>query len=271
MDQKKQKKILLLDDDGDLVAQLQAKLEAKGYAVFKGLQGLAAIGAEGSGMPDLILLDALISGVNAYEFFKGLKQDKELSKTPVLVMTTRHGLRDTYEKLGCDEFVRKPVDVGVLVTKAIDLISKYMLIFEPEKSSQEDMIKTFSKYFDDLKFVPTEKEFFSQLKEKCFRWGVCPARLIKDSPADFFDKLKAASKYPKTGVVIHYIEESGENEAIDTLGIERTQLKWHMAGPFLYYDSRLEERPLGKFFVENAASVFERDKEKGLIKGGLKK
>jgi two-component system alkaline phosphatase synthesis response regulator PhoP len=125
------KKILLVDDDPDLVEAVSTILESKGYAVAKaygGVEGLKKVKTEN---PDLIVLDVMMPDKDGYEVCKELKADKKYRSIPVLLLTavvsnipttkyTHQMGRDTE----ADDYMDKPVEPDELVKRIEVLISK---------------------------------------------------------------------------------------------------------------------------------------------------
>ena len=81
------KKILIVDDDPDLVEAVTMILESKNYdvaAAYGGIEGLQKAKVEN---PDLIVLDVMMPDKDGYAVCKELKSDPKLSKIPILLLT----------------------------------------------------------------------------------------------------------------------------------------------------------------------------------------
>jgi two-component system alkaline phosphatase synthesis response regulator PhoP len=125
------KKILLVDDDPDLVEAVSTILESKGYAVaaaYGGVEGLKKARTEN---PDLIVLDVMMPDKNGYEVCKELKADKKYRSIPVLLLTAVVSNIPTtkYTHLmgkdtEADDYMDKPVEPNELVKRIEVLISK---------------------------------------------------------------------------------------------------------------------------------------------------
>ena len=126
-------KILLVDDDPDILEALTIILEAQGYGVVTakdGLEGLATLKAE---KPDLLILDLLMPKMDGFEVCKEL-QDPRWSKfkdMPILILTSvrEEASRRRYEletglELNVDDYVEKPVSPEVLLQRVEKLIKK---------------------------------------------------------------------------------------------------------------------------------------------------
>lgn len=128
-----QEKILLVDDDPDILDALTMILEAKGYQVvtaLDGIEGLANLKAE---KPDLLILDLLMPKMDGFAVCKEL-QDPRWSKfkdIPILILTSvrEEASRRRYEletglELDVDDYVEKPISPDVLLERVGKLIKK---------------------------------------------------------------------------------------------------------------------------------------------------
>ena len=106
------KKILLVDDDKDLLYGMKIWLRANGYHVFFALDGTSAIAMAKVHKPDLIILDIGLPGGDGYMTMARLRTLMPLAHIPILVMTARDAM--THEKkalnAGAEGFFQKPFD-----------------------------------------------------------------------------------------------------------------------------------------------------------------
>lgn len=105
-------KILIVDDDETMVNLLATILEIEGYTVRKALDGEAALKIISEEIPDLVLLDIMMPGVDGFEVLASLRNDPRTEELPVIMLTARSDDRDIFEgwKKGADEYVTKPFD-----------------------------------------------------------------------------------------------------------------------------------------------------------------
>ena len=126
-------KILVVDDDPDILDALTMILESQGYEVVTardGIEGLASLKAE---TPDLMILDLLMPKMDGFHVLKEL-QDPRWSKykhIPVLILTSvrEEASRRRYEletglELGVDDYVEKPMLPEILIERVGKLIKK---------------------------------------------------------------------------------------------------------------------------------------------------
>ncbi len=106
------KKILIIEDDPNLVELYQTKFQMEGFAVETANDGSAGIERSKTVNPDIILLDILMPNVNGFEVLKELKKQEETAEVPVIVYTNL-GTSDSDEKrelafsLGAEDFLVK--------------------------------------------------------------------------------------------------------------------------------------------------------------------
>ncbi len=130
----KSKRILLVDDDQEIVESMRTILEAKGYTVMvarDGNQGLAVAERE---MPDLLILDMMMpkkSGFLVLERLKG--KDAKTKNMPTIMITANEGGRHRAyaEMLGVNEYIRKPFAMD----KLMDTVDRLM---SGEKSDDDE-------------------------------------------------------------------------------------------------------------------------------------
>ena len=125
------KKILLIDDDPDLVKAVTMILESKKYlvaAAYGGLEGLRKAKTE---KPDLIVLDVMMPDKDGYSVCKELKADPDLSKIPVLLLTavvshipTTRFTQQMGLETEADDYLDKPVEPDILVKRIETLLKR---------------------------------------------------------------------------------------------------------------------------------------------------
>jgi len=128
-----QGKILVIDDDPDILDALAMILESQGYQVFTardGIEGLANLKAE---KPDLMILDLLMPKMDGFAVCKEL-QDPRWSKfkdIPILILTSvrEDASRRRYEletglELNVDDYVEKPISPDILLQRVERLVKR---------------------------------------------------------------------------------------------------------------------------------------------------
>ncbi len=110
-------RILIVDDDETMVNLLATILEIEGFTAWKALDGETALKMISQEVPDLVLLDIMMPGVDGFEVLATLRSDPRTEELPIIMLTARSDDRDIFEgwKRGADEYVTKPFDPRKLI------------------------------------------------------------------------------------------------------------------------------------------------------------
>jgi two-component system, OmpR family, alkaline phosphatase synthesis response regulator PhoP len=110
------KKILIVDDEPDLLKVTLLRLEKTGYEVFGGSDGRDILDLVRQIIPDLIILDVYLPGINGDEVAKILKEDGELKHIPIiLISATTRTLNIKARECGADGYIIKPFEPEELI------------------------------------------------------------------------------------------------------------------------------------------------------------
>ncbi len=117
------KKILVVDDEGDILHFLELVLREKGYEVATASSGHEALTRAQMAKPDLILLDIMMPQMDGWEVLKLLRVDDETSDIPVAMLSARTEAKDRVQGLqeGAVDYICKPFSLQDLLAK-IDAI-----------------------------------------------------------------------------------------------------------------------------------------------------
>ncbi len=109
-------KILIVDDEPNIVDTVQAYLEKEGYTVYTALDGPSALKAARAFRPDLVVLDIMLPGMDGLEVLRRLRQESEVY---VLMLTAKTEETDKVVGLsvGADDYVTKPFSPRELVAR----------------------------------------------------------------------------------------------------------------------------------------------------------
>ena len=117
------KKILIVDDEPDLLKVLLIRLEKTGYEVFAGADGQEALDLAGQVMPDLIILDVCLPVINGDDVAKILKKDKRLKHIPLILMSaSTRTLAERAKKCGAEDFLYKTFEPEEFIAKVKTLL-----------------------------------------------------------------------------------------------------------------------------------------------------
>ncbi|MFA5087846.1 MAG: response regulator [Candidatus Omnitrophota bacterium] len=126
------KKILVVDDEADILRLIEVRLKSKGYEVVTAANGQEGLNKAQQEKPELIITDILMPEMDGFLFYKQLKKDPDLAKIPVLVLTARGKMEDTFRVMGVDDFIVKPFVAEELLEKVKKGIRKILPDFEVE-------------------------------------------------------------------------------------------------------------------------------------------
>jgi len=120
-------KILLVDDEIDMLLPLKMSLEVEDYLVLGARNGFEALELAKTNIPDLILLDIMMPGMDGYEVCARLKKDPVLRNIPVIMLTAKDAVREKVKGLdiGADDYVTKPFNLNELKARIKSVIRRY--------------------------------------------------------------------------------------------------------------------------------------------------
>lgn len=113
-------RILIVDDEEDLLELMRYNLNREGYRVQCVTTGEAALDAANKEVPDLIVLDLLLPNVDGLEVCRRLKAESKTKHIPVLMLTAKAEEADVVAglELGADDYMTKPFSPRVLLARA---------------------------------------------------------------------------------------------------------------------------------------------------------
>jgi two-component system alkaline phosphatase synthesis response regulator PhoP len=124
------KRILLVDDEQDILELLKYNLETEGYETMTATDGLQALALAqnptGGASPDLIILDVMLPGKDGWEVIKALRQNENTKKIPVIFLTAKGGEVDEVVglELGADDYIIKPISIRKLLARVKTVLRK---------------------------------------------------------------------------------------------------------------------------------------------------
>ena len=112
-------RILVVDDEPDLITVLKIGLETEGYEVLTASDGEQGLALARQVLPDLMLLDLMLPRMDGYKVCRTLKFDERYRRIPIFILSARSGETDRRLalELGADEFHSKPYNMRELVAR----------------------------------------------------------------------------------------------------------------------------------------------------------
>jgi len=157
-------KVLVVDDEIDILEFIQYNLKKEGYAVYLAHNGQEALDEARKIKPDLILLDVMMPVLDGIETCKQIKTDPDLAKTFVVFLTARS---EEYSELagfnaGADDYISKPIKPRVLLSRINAILRRKSKEVVDSKITVGDIVidrETFLAYKNGVKVQLARKEF----------------------------------------------------------------------------------------------------------------
>jgi len=132
-------RILVVDDEEDILELVRFNLSRDGYDVRAAPSGEKAVDIAGKQLPDLIVLDLMLPGIDGLEVTRILKNDPETKAIPIVMLTAKGEEADVVAglELGADDYVVKPFSPRILLAR-VRAVLRRKLDTIPETS---DMVK----------------------------------------------------------------------------------------------------------------------------------
>jgi two-component system alkaline phosphatase synthesis response regulator PhoP len=136
-------KILLVDDEEEILDFLSYNLAKEGFKVYTAQTGKEAIKIAGNEIPDVIILDVMMPEMDGLETCKSLRENKELDDSLIAFLSARN---DDYTKIsgleiGADDYIMKPIRPLVFLAKVKSLLRRKTLIHKSSGKIQVNNLK----------------------------------------------------------------------------------------------------------------------------------
>ncbi len=168
-------KILIVDDEKDIVEFIQYNLEQEGFQVITAYNGKEAIELIKE-KPDLVILDVMMPGLDGYEVCKKIRAKEKYKSIPILFLTAKSSEQDEVHGLdiGADDYITKPVSIKKLIARIKSNLRRRDIssIVETNSIIEVGPIKIdrdkYVVYLNEEKLIFPRKEFklISHLAEK---------------------------------------------------------------------------------------------------------
>lgn len=160
------KKILLIDDEVDILEFLKYNLEQENFEVLVSSNGTDAL-KKISHLPDLIVLDIMMPGIDGYELYQQIKKNKEYQDIPIIFLTAKSGETDEIKglDLGASDYIQKPISPKKLVARIKSNLRKASRSYEKAKETKPLKIGVLEIDVEKFKVKINNKEIFFPRKE----------------------------------------------------------------------------------------------------------
>ncbi len=112
-------RILVVDDEEDILELLDYNLSREGFAVVRAASGEQALKSAREAPPDLVLLDLMLPGIHGLDLCKRFRADERLASVPIIIVSAKGEESDVVAglELGADDYVTKPFSVRMLLAR----------------------------------------------------------------------------------------------------------------------------------------------------------
>jgi len=118
------KRILIVDDEEDILNVLRFRLEANNYEVLSASDGQEGLNKARFEKPDLIILDLMLPKLDGYKVCRMLKFDENYKSIPIIIFTASAQKKDEEfdMEMGADAYITKPFEPAILLGKMKELL-----------------------------------------------------------------------------------------------------------------------------------------------------
>ena len=147
------KKILIVDDDKDILEFLSYNLKKEGFSIYTASDGLEGLEKTKKIKPDLIIVDLMMPKMNGIEMCENIRNDKKLSNVIILFLTARS---EDYTQIaaldsGADDFIKKPIKPKLLISKVKSIMRRFSLNKNLKNYIHKDVELDIEKYSVKIK------------------------------------------------------------------------------------------------------------------------
>jgi phosphate regulon transcriptional regulator PhoB len=127
--------VLIIDDETDLIELIRYNLEQNGFSVISATDGEKGLVLAARELPDLIVLDVMLPGMDGLEVCRKLKAEARTARIPVIMLTARGAEPDRVVglEIGADDYVTKPFSPRELTARIKAHLRRLLLQQEPAK------------------------------------------------------------------------------------------------------------------------------------------
>ncbi len=121
------KKILVVEDDQDILQLIIFHLQADGFATLTAVNGIRGLEAAKEQLPDMILLDLMLPGMDGLEVCKSLKREPKTENIPIVMLTAKGEEIDRIVgfELGADDYITKPFSPREMILRLRAILRRY--------------------------------------------------------------------------------------------------------------------------------------------------
>ena len=139
----KKRTVLVVDDEKDLVDLITYNLQRNGYEVLCAMNGAEALELAQKHVPDLVVLDLMLPGIDGTEVARRLKADSRTAAVPIIMLTAKGEETDVVVglTLGADDYVTKPFSMKILLARLGTVLRRAEQIPQAEAGGEMGVLK----------------------------------------------------------------------------------------------------------------------------------
>ncbi|KYH35942.1 transcriptional regulatory protein WalR [Clostridium tepidiprofundi DSM 19306] len=140
--------ILIVDDEEHIQELIKFNLERNGYKVICANNGVDALRIIKDKVPQLVLLDLMLPGIDGYDVCKEIRKDSTISSIPIIMITAKS---EEFDKilgleLGADDYITKPFSVRELIARVKALLRRAAMQYEKKFISFGNIVINFDRH-----------------------------------------------------------------------------------------------------------------------------
>ncbi len=141
-------KILIVDDEEHIVELIKFNLENNGYNVITANNGIDALKLAKQELPQLVLLDLMLPGMDGFDVCKEIRKDNAISNMPILMLTAKSEELDKILglELGADDYLTKPFSVRELTARVKAILRRTKIQYMDTSYTFGDITIDFGKH-----------------------------------------------------------------------------------------------------------------------------
>lgn len=122
-----EKKVLIIEDDQDIIDVIEFNLKKEGFSVISSKNGIDGLEKIKKLKPDIVVLDVMLPGIDGFSILRNVKIDKEISSIPIIMLTARDCEIDKINGLesGADDYISKPFSIRELIARIKVVLKRY--------------------------------------------------------------------------------------------------------------------------------------------------
>ncbi|MFA6636342.1 MAG: response regulator [Candidatus Omnitrophota bacterium] len=238
------KKVLIVEDEPDLLDLAKVMLESAGFSAVTALDGENALEILKKVPVDLVVLDIVLPKIDGFSVFKSLRADINTHNIPVLIVSGRSAMKDTFLSIGADGFLAKPMEKDLLLQEVKNLTRNKALLLTESTHIIDKISRIFAKYDYSIDVAGDESGMLETGKKSKYKCVIAHLACLKSEPAKFKDTVANLLSYKDPSLVLYSDSSVKGLEMNSTVAIEEEIIKWTRVGVKNFYDSRVIRKPL---------------------------